>query len=277
MSKKRTDPMKKRVVLQFTASFLAIILVTGCSQSDGPATGVHGTLLDLTYSFDENTVFWPTAPGFELTTEFEGRTPDGYYYSAYAFSTSEHGGTHLDAPIHFAEGTLANDQIPLEHLIGPAILIDVEAAAAENRDYLISITDFETWEATHGRIPDGAIVLVRTGFGGFWPDRARYLGTDARGPEAVPDLHFPGLDPDAATWLVNERSIHAFGLDTASIDYGQSTLFESHEILYTANIPGFENVANLDQLPPGGFSIIALPMKIKGGSGGPLRIVAVLP
>ena len=249
----------------------------GCAQTDQPVSGVHGRLLDLTYSFDENTVFWPTAPGFELTTEFEGRTPGGYYYSAYSFSTAEHGGTHLDAPIHFAEGKLSTDELPLEQLIGPAILVDVESAAAANRDYLISVSDFEAWETVHGRIPDGSIVLIRTGFGAFWPDREKYLGTAARGEEAVPDLHFPGIDPVAATWLVNKRSIHAIGLDTASIDSGQSTLFESHEILYTANIPGFENVANLDQLPPTGFSIIALPMKIKGGSGGPLRIVAVLP
>ena len=102
------------------------------------------------------------------------------------------------------------------------------------------------------------------------------MGTDERGPAAVAKLHFPGLHPDAARWLVANRQINAIGLDTPSIDYGQSTLFESHRILFEKNIPAFENVANLDQLPVKGFTVIALPMKIKGGSGGPVRIIAML-
>jgi kynurenine formamidase len=132
------------------------------------------------------------------------------------------------------------------------------------------------WEKKNGRIPNGAIVLLRTGFGKFYPDRKKYLGTQERGAEAVAKLHFPGLHPDAARWLITKRSIKAIGLDTASIDYGQSTLFESHRILFEKNIPALENVANLDRLPVKRFTIIALPMKIKGGSGGPLRIVASL-
>ena len=117
---------------------------------------------------------------------------------------------------------------------------------------------------------------MRTGFGKFYPDRKRYLGTDQRGAAAVANLHFPGLDPSAARWLTEGRNIKAIGLDTASIDYGQSKLFESHRILFARDIPAFENVANLDKLPARGFSVIALPMKIKGGSGGPLRIIAVV-
>ena len=126
-------------------------------------------------------------------------------------------------------------------------------------------------------MPDGIIVLLRTGYGAFWPDREKYMGTAELGAEAVEKLHFPGLDPEAAKWLVQERKIHAIGLDTPSIDRGQSSLYESHQILFKANIPAFENVANLDQLPESGFTVIALPMKIRDGSGGPLRIVAVLP
>src|SRR4029453_10409340 len=122
----------------------------------------------------------------------------------------------------------------------------------------------------------GSIILLKTGYGKLYPDRKKYLGTDERGAEAVAKLHFPGLDPAAAKWLAQNRSIKAIGLDTASIDRGQSTLFESHRTLFENNIPAFENVANLEQLPVKGFSVIALPMKIKGGSGGPLRIVAML-
>jgi kynurenine formamidase len=178
--------------------------------------------------------------------------------------------------VHFARGRHTVDEIPLEQLIGPAIIIDVTSKCANNPDYQVSVADFQNWERTNGRIARGMIVLLRTGFAKFYPDRKRYLGTDERGADAVAKLHFPGLDPQAARWLMQNREIKAIGLDTASIDYGQSTLFESHRTLFDKNIPAFENVANLDKLPAKGFSVIALPMKIKGGSGGPLRIVALL-
>jgi kynurenine formamidase len=158
--------------------------------------------------------------------------------------------------------------------MGSGIVIDVTQQCATNPDYQVTVADLQNWERRNGRIPRDVIVLLRTGFGKRYPDRKSYLGTEERGADAVAKLHFPGLDPAAARWLVENRSIKAIGLDTASIDYGQSTLFESHRILMEKNIPAFENVANLDQLPVKGFSVIALPMKIKGGSGGPLRIVA---
>ena len=235
-----------------------------------------GRIVDLTYAFDANSVYWPTAEQFKLETDFEGVTDKGYFYSAYRYSAAEHGGTHLDSPVHFAKGHASVDQLPLEQLMGSAIVIDVTKQCATNPDYLVGVKDFEDWEKSNGRIANGTIVLLRTGFGKFYPDRKKYLGTEERGAEAVAKLHFPGLDPAAARWLTQNRSIKAIGLDTASIDRGQSTLFESHRILFEKNIPAFENVANLDQLPVKGFSIIALPMKIKGGSGGPLRIVAIL-
>ena len=233
-------------------------------------------IVDLTYAFDANSVYWPTAEQFKLETDFEGITDKGYFYSAYRYSAAEHGGTHLDSPVHFAKGRYTVDQLPLERLMGPAIVIDVTEKCATNPDYLVSVADFENWEKRNGKIPAGTIVLLRTGFGKFYPDRKKYLGTEERGAEAVAKLHFPGLDPLAARWITTNRSIKAIGLDTASIDYGQSTLFESHRALFEKNVPAFENVANLDQLPAKGFSVIALPMKIKGGSGGPLRIIALL-
>jgi kynurenine formamidase len=235
-----------------------------------------GSIIDLTYAYDSDTVYWPTASGFEMDSDFKGMTEGGYYYEANTFRTAEHGGTHLDAPIHFAEGGQHADEIPLERLIGPAVVIDVSDQAAADRDYQVSVEDFKAWEALHEKLPDGIIVLLRTGFGKFWPDRVTYMGTDARGEDAVPLLHFPGLHPDAARWLVEHRSINAIGLDTPSIDYGQSADFQSHRVLFAKNIPAFENVAQLERLPATGFHIIALPMKIKGGSGGPLRIVAVV-
>lgn len=236
-----------------------------------------GQVIDLSHAFDKDTVYWPTASGFELEVDFHGVTEAGFYYEANSFRSAEHGGTHLDAPVHFAERRQHADEIPLSRLIGPAIVVDVSEQSAGDRDYQVTVGDFETWEAVNGRLPDGVIVLLRTGFGRFWPDREAYMGTAERGPDAVALLHFPGLHPDTARWLVEQRSINAIGLDTPSIDYGQSALFQSHRILFQANIPAFENVANLDRLPETGFQVIALPMKIRGGSGGPLRIVAVVP
>jgi len=255
-------------------TLLLFVFITVPVMAQRTSSLPAGRVVDLSYAFDANTVYWPTAESFKLDTDFEGVTDKGYFYSAYRYSAAEHGGTHLDAPVHFAKGHNTVDQIPLEQLMGNGIVIDVSDKAASNRDYLVSVADFENWERRNGRIAPGTIVFLRTGFGKYYPDRKLYLGTDERGAAAVAKLHFPGLDPAAARWLTQNRSIKAIGLDTASIDYGQSTLFESHRILFEKNVPALENVANLDQLPVKGFSVIALPMKIKGGSGGPLRIVA---
>ena len=252
---------------------LMLALAAGCGRSTAP---VDGVIIDLTHAFDEATVYWPTEDGFHLENRFRGVTEQGYYYEANRFSAPEHGGTHIDAPIHFYASRHSVDEIPVERLIGRGVLVDVTAACAANRDYRVTVQDLEAYERNHGRLPDGAIVLLRTGFGKYWPDRVRYMGTDARGPEAVAELHFPGLHADAASWLANERSIHVVGLDTPSIDHGPSTTFDSHVRLFEHNIAVLENVANLDRLPPKGFTVIALPIKIRGGSGGPARIIAIL-
>jgi len=261
---------------------LSLALFTGVAAAPANAqrrTGGFpaGTIVDLSYAFDSRTVYWPTAETFHLEKDFEGTTEQGYFYSAYRYSAAEHGGTHIDAPVHFAKGHNTVDEIPLDQLMGPAIVVDITKQCENNRDYLITESDFKNWEQRNGRIPPGTIVLLRTGFGRFYPDRKRYLGTDERGAAAVANLHFPGLHPDAARWLTQNRKIKAIGLDTASIDYGQSTLFESHRTLFVHDIPALENVANLDKLPLKGFFVIAMPMKIKGGSGGPLRIAAIIP
>ena len=255
-----------------------ILLVGACSgpsDVDAVFAGQTGSWIDLTHPFSSASIYWPTAAGFTMEEVAYGPTDGGYFYASNNFAAAEHGGTHLDAPIHFAEGRQTSDQIPLDQLIGPAIVVDVSDRVSP--DYLIGVDDLEEWEAQHGPIPDGAILLLRTGWDRFYGDRTQYLGTDATGPDAVPLLHFPGLDPDAARWLVAERRIDAIGIDTPSIDYGQSTSFASHVALYEANIPGFENVTGLEQLPATGAFVIALPMKIAGGSGGPLRIVAFVP
>lgn len=267
---------------RFRTLLIAAIFPVACSPAprdpDWSAVfdGSAGRWMDLTHAYGPSTIYWPTdTAGFQLTELAYGPTEAGFFYSSYAFATAEHGGTHLDAPIHFAEGRLTADRIPLSGLMGPAAVVDVSDRA--HPDYLVTTEDLEGWEATHGLLPDGGILLLRTGWAERWSDRTAYLGTDRVGPDAVPELHFPGLSPDAAAWLVANRGVVAVGIDTPSIDYGQSTDFQAHVNLYAANISGFENVANMDLLPPAGAFVVALPMKIENGSGGPLRIVAFVP
>ena len=234
-------------------------------------------MVDMTHSFDENTIYWPTEAPFQHEEEFKGRTDGGWYYTAYRVNTAEHGGTHLDAPIHFAEGRWAADEIPLTSLLTPVVVIDVSAQAEADPDYRLDRAAIDAWESEHGMIPPGTAVLMNAGYAQYWPDRVKYMGTAAQGPEAVAELHFPGFSLAAAQFLYEQRGVVSVGLDTPSIDYGQSKDFVVHRYLYDHNVLGFENVANLDRLPPRGAFIIALPMKIRGGSGGPLRIVALIP
>jgi kynurenine formamidase len=254
---------------------LTLALSIGCARAPNDVW-TSGTLVDLSHAYDATTVFWPTAEPFRLEKVADGMTPGGYYYAANNFRTAEHGGTHLDAPVHFAAGKHAVDGIPLDQLIGPAVVMDVVAKCEANADYLVTVADLAAFERRHGPVASGSILLIRTGFSTRWPDAARYLGTAERGPAAVPKLHFPGLHPDAARWLVANRAIKAVGIDTASLDYGQSTDYQAHRILYERDIPGLENLTNLDRLPATGAYVAALPMKIAGGSGAPLRAVAIV-
>jgi kynurenine formamidase len=258
-------------------SLLLVVASAAACASSPDRRWPPGTLVDLSHDYGDQTVFWPTAESFRLEKVADGITPQGYYYAANNFFTSEHGGTHIDAPVHFAQGHQSVDQIPLDRLVGEAIVVDVTAKAESDRDYRVSVDDLTAWERTNGAIPAGSIVLLRTGYSRFWPDAAKYLGTAERGQDAVAKLHFPGLHQDAAKWLAESRRIKAVGLDTASIDYGQSTLYESHRTLYERDIPAFENLTNLDRVPAKGAFIVALPMKIKGGSGAPLRAMAIVP
>ena len=232
-------------------------------------------LVDLTHPFDATTIYWPTSRPFRLETVASGETPAGYWYSANDFCAAEHGGTHLDAPRHFAAGRWAADEIPLGRLVGQAVVVDISERTARDPDALLEPADLATFESRHGRIPDEAIVLIRTGWARHWTDRARYLGSTTPGDTA--HLHFPGVGAEAASWLTTARRLRAIGIDTASIDHGPSRDFRAHRTLANANVPIFENLRGLDALPPKGAVFLGLPMKIGGGTGGPLRAVALLP
>jgi kynurenine formamidase len=254
---------------------VAVVAVVWVATTAAPAFEVNESrLLDLSHSFDEQTIYWPTARSFTREHVTHGETPGGYWYAAGEFCAAEHGGTHLDAPIHFSETGQSAAEVPLRRLIGPAFVIDISERAAGDPDTALSVADLDAFEARHGRVPPGAIVLVRTGWAARWPDRRRYLGDDTPGDASR--LHFPGVGRDAAARLV-ERQVDAVGIDTASIDPGRSHTFDTHQVLAAANVPVLENLAHLGEVPETGAHVVALPMKIGGGSGGPLRAIAVLP
>ncbi len=234
-----------------------------------------GTIVDLTYPFDEHTVYWPTNESFHWKKTSWGPTSQGYWYASAVYSASEHGGTHMDAPIHFSESGRSVDEIPVDQLTGEAIVLDIRSEVRSNPDYTLQVDDIAQWEISHGRIPPNALILLFTGFGQYWPEKSRYLGSST--PEDPTTLHFPGFSAEAITFLLTEREIVGIGIDTASIDAGQSRDFPVHQILGQANRYALENVANLDLLPPRGARMTALPMKIQGGTGAPVRIIATLP
>ncbi len=232
-------------------------------------------LVDLSYTFDSTTIYWPTEPTFHHEIERAGMTPEHYFYSSARYAAPEHGGTHLDAPIHFNQKGITTEQIPLADLIGPAAVIDFSARAAKDRDATLNLEDIKSYEAAYGRTPDGAIVLARSGWGRYWPDRKRYLGTDK--PGDIANLHFPGFSPEAVEFLLEHRRVAAIAIDTASIDAGAAKSFPAHRIWLGANKPAFENVANADALPPKGAVLFCIPVKIGKGTGGPARVFALLP
>ena len=256
--------------------FLFVVITLSCNQSRPDIAKVlsGGKWIDLSWDFDENTVYWPTDVPFKHDTVFYGLSEKGYFYSTFKYAAEEHGGTHFDSPLHFLKGGRSIEQVPVTDLTGMAVVIDVSGQSTKDRDYLVRRSDFVEWEKKYGVIPEHSIVLLHTGYGKFWNDHEKYTGTLKTGVAAVAELHFPGLDAEAADWLAKERKIKAVGIDTPSIDFGQSKDFKAHISLCSNNITIYENVANLEQVPATGGYLIAAPMKIKGGSGSPLRLLA---
>jgi kynurenine formamidase len=233
-------------------------------------------LVDLSHSYGEGTLYWPTSPtAFEKQELAYGMSDGGWFYSSYSVCTPEHGGTHLDAPIHFAAGGDTTEKIPLENLVAEVYVIDVSEKAAVDRNYRLTPDDVREFETEHGEIAAGSVVLMRTDWSDHWPDAMAYLGDDT--PRDASNLQFPGLGAEATRLLAEERKIALLGVDTASVDYGKSQDFIVHRIGSAQGVANLENLTNLNQLPPTGAIIVALPMKIEGGSGGPARVVALVP
>ena len=258
---------------------LVVVLLAGtvaCSappveRGQDPFAGYQ--IVDLTHPFDEQTVYWPTGQPFQHVRTAWGLQPGGYFYSSYDLAMSEHTGTHLDAPIHFSEGQETVGNVTLDRLMGPLAVIDIRDQCEESRDYAAAASDLEDHEADFGEIEPGMIVIFRTDWSNRWPNTLAYLGDDTVG--SASDLHFPGVSTEAAQWLV-DRGISAVGIDTASIDTGNSTDFKSHQILAGNSIPVLENVASLEEVPDRGAFLLAFPMRIGRGSGAPCRIAALV-
>jgi kynurenine formamidase len=250
---------------------VVIIFASYCQQGGE-------NLLDMTYVYDENTIYWPTAKGFELKKLAWEVGETGYWYASNEYSASEHGGTHADAPIHFAENGRTMDRIPLEEWIGPAVKIDVTAKCEMDRDYVLSVDDITDWEERHGEIPDGAWVIMYTGIDTkYYPDKLKVLGTEKTGEAALPELTFPGFSPESIEFLIKERNFCGIAIDTPSIDYGKSKDFKVHQVLFASDKLALENIANLDKLPTKGATLYVIPMLIKDGTGAPARVFAIFP
>ena len=256
--------------------FSAVLMMSLISlETQGIDLSNHD-FIDLSYAYNEDTIYWPTSPSkFSLKRLAHGQTEAGYFFAANTFATPEHGGTHIDASIHFHAMGRTVDQIPLEQLFLPGVLIDISDKTLHDRNYRLTREDVLLFEATHGQIATGTAVLLRTGWGKFWPDVKAYLGDDTSCDDS--NLMFPSFGESAVRLLVEERKVALIGLDAASIDYGPSKDFIVHRIVSEHNVPGIENLANLDKLPATGFMLVALPVKIEGGSGGPVRAVALVP
>ncbi|HET7294041.1 MAG TPA: cyclase family protein [Vicinamibacteria bacterium] len=233
-------------------------LVLALSATAAPPTRI----LDLGHPLSDTDPSWSGSP------EFSRKGVQGEGFAMGSFSSEEHFGTHLDAPVH-SGGTWTTDRIPVERLLRPGVRIDVQVQVAANEDYRLSVEDVHRFEAQEGRIPEGAVILVATGWDRRWPDQARYMN------ERDEVKHFPGLSVEAAAFLVRERTVAGIGIDTPSVDHGPSEKFEVHRTTMPANVYHVENATGLTSLPAKGFSVLVAPVNLAGGSGGPTRLFAL--
>jgi kynurenine formamidase len=257
----------------FTVCVLALVMLTPQNSQDHPMLqGVPSgktRILDLSYAINEKLVPWPGDEKFFEAKVNASVEKNGYFTRS--FWMLEHYGTHLDAPAHFPPGKTTVDQIPVKQLFGPAVVIDVRTESGKNADYLLPAARIGQWEQHHGRIPKGAIVLLSTGWASRWPDTQKYRNQDAKGK-----MHFPGFSKEAAKLLI-ERRVSGLGCDTLSIDYGASDDFAVHHLALGAGLYQLENLSDLSEMPEAGAFLVVAPIKLEGGSGGPVRVFALLP
>jgi kynurenine formamidase len=257
--------LSRRRILGAAAAFAATAVAPSSALA---APRPYKKVVDLTHTMSADFPTFDGKPGIEMQKVFDLKK-DGY--NLYRWSLIEHSGTHLDAPIHFSESGIAVEQIPADALVAPLAVINVADKAAKDPDYQLSRADLVAWERRHGRLPDNACVAMNSGWARHVSDKAKYVGKDAGGL-----MHFPGFSPDAAAWLLNERKAAGIAVDTLSLDHGASKDFKTHVLWLGAGRWGLENVANLGGVPAAGATLIVGLAKVKGATGGPTRLFALV-
>jgi len=235
----------------------AVVLVVALT----PAPALAQRVVDLGHALAN------TDPSWTGERVFQRKAVDGGGYVSGAFSSDEHFGTHLDAPAHFG-GAWTVDRIPVDRLVRPGVCVNV---AGKPEDYQVTVADLKAFESKNGAIPEGSIVMIATGWDARWPDQKKYMN-DRNGVK-----HFPGIHPEAASYLARDRKVVGIGIDTPSVDYGPSAKFETHNLTMPLNVFHIENAARLTSLPAKGFTVVVAPINLAGGSGGPTRVFALVP
>ena len=256
--------LSRRRMFTTAVAFAATAVASPALAAPRPVQKV----VDLTHTMSSEFPTFDGMPGIDMQKVFDLKK-DGY--NLFRWSLIEHSGTHLDAPIHFSEGGMAVEQIAADTLVVPLAVIDVADKAAKNPDYLLSRADLAAWEGRHGRLPDNACVAMNSGWARRVSDKAKYVGKDANGV-----MHFPGVDPDAAAWLIKERNVAGLAVDTLSLDHGASKDFKTHVLWLGAGRWGLENVAGLDAVPAAGATLVVGLAKVKGATGAPARLFALV-
>ncbi len=223
--------------------------------------------VDLTHTLTPEFPRWPGYSPFEVQNS---HTYARHGFFANAWHVHEHSGTHVDAPLHFSAKGSSAAEIRAGALVTPAVVIDIRSRARRDPDAEVRVEDIKAWERKHGRMPRGAAVMMWSGWENRVGDQQAFLNIDSKGV-----MHFPGFSPEAAEFLVKERSVVGIGVDTISLDHGPSTDFGAHFAVLPTNRWGVENLANLGKIPPRGATLFVGVPRVQGASGGPARVVAV--
>ncbi len=254
----------------FRGAAAASFAATAVAPESAPAAPARrfASAVDLTHTMSADFPTFLGVPGIEMEKMFDFKK-DGF--NLYWWRIVEHAGTHLDAPIHFSEAGATAEQLGAQTLVVPLAVIDVAAKARANPDYLLSRADLIEWERRHRKLPDNCCVAMHSGWARHVTDAAKFTGKDASGV-----FHFPGIDPQAAEWLRNERNVAGLAVDTLSLDHGPSKDFRTHLVWLPSGRWGLENVANLDKVPAAGATLVVGVAKVKGATGGPARLFALV-
>jgi kynurenine formamidase len=262
--------MRKTLILALALLAAALMFAGTKTKGSRPATAPAVTVVDLTHLLSEKSPNWEGTEKSPFEAKQLGRLEKDGYFSR-TISLPEHFSTHIDAPAHFAAGRWTVDQIPAQRLVAPLVVLDVRGKVAQNVDYRVTPDDVALWEQANGPIPAGAVVMAYTGWDSRWNSMKDYRNADAKGA-----MHFPGFALEAARLLVEGRHVVGLGIDTLSIDYGPSSDYPAHQFVLAQNVYQLENVTNLGAVPEVGATLVVGAAKLEGGSGGPVRLLALV-